>query len=595
MSPRHGTCTRHKSSPPLLSRQFGVLVGVFSSLCAQDVYAYFDPGTGSLLIQFIVATVAGCMLYCRAIMARVAASCKNISKYLNLPKFCQDKHATLAGVIGMFVAVFYSSHNSDTLTVWVLASNVFLLTSFSFLLVKCLMFCLQKFPQRHSLMNYLIALLFFYYLRFPLGEALAISKFLIFSGNVLVLALSSVTVAGVVYILWRGSVAIRHQQLAIILLLITSIPTYRVVRAIIINSHKNQAVTASYNQIMAGIDSEFQRTPNVYFIVLDSYTSIDGLKVLGLDKLQHTQDFFSALQSKGFTLYPSFFTNFQPTRYAIASYLNMDLHHNNTLIYDVPVKQLQAVAAGNNLMSKIFLANNYERYLLLSDNYLTEEMCLASRCLLGTQSRQFNRYFALFDKVVTNGIVKSLFYSVDKTRTTFQHLAQVIEGNNFVNSYLIFSHLYLPMHTAMSSTQYGHCHQEDETKLYAERLFETHKVMLAEIEKIVAKDKDALVILAGDHGPYILNRCAGRPVMKTAAEVTEPQGAFLAIKWGKDYDGRYDDKIKTSANLFRYIFSHLLGHEQLLKSKPDDDAFYMHDDKIIKSIDDGTIIVGENK
>ncbi len=600
-----------------MSRQLSGLVVIFFSLSSQNAYAYFDPGTGSLLIQLIIASVAGCLLYIRAIVGKVKSGFQKGKKHLQVGKFFYDKYALFAGASGLFAAVFYSSHNSETLTFSILASNVVLLAGFSFLLIKSLAFALRKFPQRLRLLNCLIIFLFFYYLRFPLGETWAISKFLIFSGSILAISLACGIVGGVIYVLARKTVSVRHQHLALILLLSAAVPTYDAVQAIIINNREQPAITRMHKQVLAGIDSKFQRTPNVYFFILDSYTSIAGLRFLGIDNLPHTQNFFAALHNKDFTLYPSFFTNFQPTIYAVPTYLNMDVQHNASLMYDVPIKQLRAVAAGNNPVSKIFSDNDYQRYLLLSSNHLTGELCQPPRCLLGTRARQFNRYVELFDKVVAQGIMKSLYLQPaptampklltskqplyetwgveNKTRFTIDHLAQVLDGNNPQHSYFIFLHMYLPLHTEASSTKYGHCNEAEETRLYAERLSDTHRIMLAEIEKIIAKDNDALIILAGDHGPYILDRCAGQPVVKTIAEVTELQGAFLAIRWGEDYHGKYDQEIKTSANLFRYIFSYLLGHEQLLDNKPADDVFYKHNAKTLKSIADGVIIIGKNK
>ena len=127
-----------------------------------------------------------------------------------------------------------------------------------------------------------------------------------------------------------------------------------------------------------------------------------------------------------------------------------------------------------------------------------------------------------------------------------------------------------------------HAIWKKETTWYEGRLNYANSIIARSVDMIEKSDPNALIILASDHGAYILNRCSYRAPLLTREEVVERQGVFLAIKWGKDYDGRYDKDIKSSANLFRYIFSYLAGNEKLLYNKPDDDAFYQYKGKVIQ-------------
>lgn len=81
--------------------------------------------------------------------------------------------------------------------------------------------------------------------------------------------------------------------------------------------------------------------------------------------------------------------------------------------------------------------------------------------------------------------------------------------------------------------------------------------------------------VAGDHGGFIHDKCGFRikARLKTREEILDGQGAFLAIKWGKDYGGKFDKDIKSSANLFRYIFSHLAQDDSILLTRVPDNAY----------------------
>ena len=157
----------------------------------------------------------------------------------------------------------------------------------------------------------------------------------------------------------------------------------------------------------------------------------------------------------------------------------------------------------------------------------------------------------------------------------------MVGGRQFV-----YKHFLSPLHTLAGKG----CNKKVEVRKYAERISHANSLIIRSVDAINQSDPDALIVIASDHGPFIFNHCSNRFPLQTREEVVEYQGAFLAIRWGEDYDGRYDRDIKSSANLFRYIFSYLMGHEKLLENKPDDDAFYQYKGKVIKSIDDGVIL-----
>ena len=45
-----------------------VLVLIFNILLAQEAYAYFDPGTASMLLQVMVALLGGALIFYRRIL-----------------------------------------------------------------------------------------------------------------------------------------------------------------------------------------------------------------------------------------------------------------------------------------------------------------------------------------------------------------------------------------------------------------------------------------------------------------------------------------------------------------------------------------------
>ena len=574
-----------------------------------DAYGYFDPGTGSLLIQLAIALVAGATLFFRRVMSKISILWQKL-KPSSIP--IPSKHALLAGLVGLFTAVFYSSNNSDNLTMSFLIINITLMVGFSVMLVIILSVSLKNVRRKDVILDGVILLMGIYYLRFPIvGIIQFVRDYNIFGiafGSAIVVLL----IAVVFTLVWkrhRGNAGIGHGGVILCLLIALFTPTYQVFTSVISNSsYSEEHAIPLHDSVLQGIDTRFQKRSNVYFFVLDSYTSIAAIKTMGLVGVEGLTSFYSKLQDQGFILYPNFFTNFQRTNYAMASYFNMDTKHRGNSIYrSSVVPDLQEIVASTNPVYKIFSDNKYDIKKILSDRFLVGNRC--KTCVFGNEQRQ--RYLSLFDKIVAFNLLtpiidsppkklpqsffkqQSSYYTHDwridrKTQHVLTHLAEQYHGSN---SHLTFVHFYLPYHTELT----GRCDQGYETQKYSERLSDTHRVLLPEIKKIIENDDQSLIILAGDHGPFIFDQCSSNPAMRTIEEIIEPQGAFLAIKWGGgDYDGRYDRHIKSSANLFRYIFSYLMGHEQLLQNKPDDDAFYLVANKIVKTIDDGVIVLQAN-
>jgi hypothetical protein len=131
------------------------------------------------------------------------------------------------------------------------------------------------------------------------------------------------------------------------------------------------------------------------------------------------------------------------------------------------------------------------------------------------------------------------------------------------------------------------CNEKVEISKYNVRVQETGKFISEMIQSILIKDKNALIIFAGDHGPYISQKCT-RDGVRSRDQILERQGAFLSIYWGSTYHGKYDEQIKSSHNLFRYIFSFLAQNESILINNEKDDAYTLYNNfQFAKTIEDG--------
>jgi len=131
----------------------------------------------------------------------------------------------------------------------------------------------------------------------------------------------------------------------------------------------------------------------------------------------------------------------------------------------------------------------------------------------------------------------------------------------------VYTHSDLPGHSQNSGS-----YQDDETLLYQERLLDANAEMRQDITSILENDPGALIIVAGDHGPYLTKNCASIEDGYAASEISRLDiqdrfGTFLAIRWppgGNTF--KYDD-ITVLQDIFPAVFAYMFTDEQLLESK----------------------------
>ncbi len=140
-------------------------------------------------------------------------------------------------------------------------------------------------------------------------------------------------------------------------------------------------------------------------------------------------------------------------------------------------------------------------------------------------------------------------------------LSKVTEEPRFV-----YMHSKLPNHSQNS----GVC-RPNEIELFSERLARANVEMRQDIALIMENDPEAIVIVAGDHGPYLTKNCFATEDEYDLSEITrldiqDRNGTFLAIKWPSLSFEVYDD-ITVLQDLFPTIFAYIFEDQGLLKSK----------------------------
>ncbi|WP_028388003.1 sulfatase-like hydrolase/transferase [Legionella fairfieldensis] len=327
--------------------------------------------------------------------------------------------------------------------------------------------------------------------------------------------------------------------------------------------------------------------PNIFFILVDSLTSMKGMESLGIKK--ELEAFMNQLAQIGFTHYPDFYTSLQPTKYALLTYLNMSYKINEENAYRISKQELMSYSLNKSRIYHVLKKNGYTLNIIHQMEYFLTENCRADSCYFASKLEDYSSAQRIAS--ILNFLLPLTTYFARQNINLFFDPNKMIDNPNdrdtvgwftqFTLHHISELNLHKPNFTYIHAFTFpGHtaehiCDEQKETEKYLERIQYTKKFINLVIDRIQTIDKNAIILIAGDHGPYIFNKCTREGIHKKE-EVAERQGAFLSIYWGDDYKGQYDAQIKSSHNLFRYLLAWLAKDEIFLSGREKDNAYTLY-------------------
>ncbi len=104
--------------------------------------------------------------------------------------------------------------------------------------------------------------------------------------------------------------------------------------------------------------------------------------------------------------------------------------------------------------------------------------------------------------------------------------------------------------------------------------------MRQDINLIIENNPEAIIIIAGDHGPYLTKNCTSTSSLYDNSEITRLDiqdrfGTFLAIRWPTGDFARYDN-ITVLQDLFPAIFAYIYKNPEFLGLKVNSETLDLH-------------------
>ena len=300
-------------------------------------------------------------------------------------------------------------------------------------------------------------------------------------------------------------------------------------------------------------------TPDIFLLIYDSYVGNETMLGYGLDNSHQEQ----LLRDLGFTLYPSVYSVGAASLQTMQAVLDLSLVHENTSRKGV---------SGDGIVQQKLTSMGYVNHGVFESDYMFK----------GTQSsydyslpvRSKFQGIVLIQAILLGEFRFDIGYD-EQTHADFLEVKRSVLSNEGESPRFLYAHSVYPNHSQNS----GIC-LENETELYAERLERANTDMLEDVRLAIANNSDAIIIVAGDHGPYLTKNCYATILKHEMSEIDrldiqDRYGSFLAIRWPEDRPDESGD-IKILQDIFPSIFAYLYDDRTYLDFRVDSTTLYTY-------------------
>lgn len=329
-------------------------------------------------------------------------------------------------------------------------------------------------------------------------------------------------------------------------------------------------------------------TPSIYLLVYDAYVSNETMMSYGIDN--EPQENY--LIKRGFTLYPHTYSLAGNTVGTMSRVLNASSAY---------FENKRIGVAGDGVVQKILKTSGYQTYGIFPSDYM------------------FRGYQSYYDYSIPEQLIQpytllirgmalgEFRFNIENTRFTSQDHASFVQKKLLLWETMPNSKVFVYMHTNLPShSQNSGVCLPNETELYQQRLEHANIEMKDDINSIINVDPKAIIIVAGDHGPYLTKNCHGLADIYENSEINrldvqDRYGTFLAIRWPTAEYEKYDE-ITVIQDLFPAIFAYMYEDKSILSTRVPpitvDNAagrVGVNNGYLVKGINDGEPLFLKNK
>jgi membrane protein insertase Oxa1/YidC/SpoIIIJ len=308
--------------------------------------------------------------------------------------------------------------------------------------------------------------------------------------------------------------------------------------------------------------------PNIYILTSESTTDLTTAEQLGIP----TERIKKLLTRYDFKIYNSTYSLGRESLPSVSTTLNIlkEVKGGND--------GARQVNGGDSFVNRWLQTIGYhtvstmENYMTGGYNYYNESSTSPSiqkqikwdflkTILQGIGQREFKFDIGLHDNLDRNKITDG-----SQKNNYEQYIDEVIKRDKLNPTFAIYHGKY-PLHSQNS----GIC-REDETDIYNKSFEKAVTLLERKLALIKKYDPDSIVVIMGDHGPYLRGDCAYlknyQPSEVTELFMRDRIGTLVAIHWPDKYKAeKYDKNLLMNQDIFPIIFSYLYDSPEPLSLK----------------------------
>ena len=288
-------------------------------------------------------------------------------------------------------------------------------------------------------------------------------------------------------------------------------------------------------------------TPDIYLLVYDAYVHNETMMAYGIDNSQQE----NYLEELGFTLYPHTYSVADTSLDTMGRVLNASVDYGS----------VRQAVSGNAAVTSLLKTFGYETHGVFSSDYFFRNA-----------SPAYDHWFPepqatsllLTEAIFTGEFRFDQEFIEEDLEDFFTTKREVFQPHS--NPTFLYAHSRFPGHSQNS----GRC-LPNETQLFVERLKLANLEMRQDLDLLTENDPKAIIIVAGDHGPYLTKNCyhtfdAFKLSEITRLDIQDRNGTFLAIRWPTIRFAEFDD-IVVLQDLFPSVFAYLFNDTSILEAK----------------------------
>lgn len=323
-----------------------------------------------------------------------------------------------------------------------------------------------------------------------------------------------------------------------------------------------------------------KKKPDVYLLTYDAYVGQETMLQYGVDNLEQEQ----FLVNNGFKIYPKTYSIGSSSLVSMSRVLEMS---------DKLYKPAVSSTAGHALVTDIFKKEGYKTHGILTPY------------LLNNRPNGYDVSFPKLDPNATLG-VDSIFAGLIEGQFRFDVIDEMISHSrtdwlakkrNILSAKTNYPK-FMYTHTGPNHSQNSGVCLPNETDLFKERLIEANVEMKQDIDSVLSSKRDAIIIINGDHGPFLTADCTQLKKLKTdevnQLHLQDRNGSFLAIRWPDNgYKGL--DNIRTLQDTFEAVFKFLFESEKVLGKRVPTSTLHVNETLPNGVVKNGKIMLGVDK